>query len=136
MERVAREGFAMLEGQDSLFVRLFVRLGLGENSDPAGGYTYRFARRELEKVFNSVQTVSRWQIHTAWLPPGSDAVRHFSVVMDVANPVVSHPFVLRVIGNPLSRTMLRSAFNGVNRLTGRWGNSLIMVAWKKCACRE
>jgi len=136
MERVAREGFALLEGQDSLFVRLLVRLGLGENWDPAGGFTYRFTRRELQKVFNSVQTISRWQIHTAWLPPGSDAVRHFSVVMDVTNPVVNHPFVLRLTGHPIGRAVLRSSFESVNRLSGRWGNSLIVVAWKKPACPE
>src|SRR5437016_14080000 len=59
LERVSREGFAILEGQDSWLVRLLVRLRMGENWDPAGGYTYRFTRRELQKIFNSVQTVSR-----------------------------------------------------------------------------
>ncbi len=131
LERVSREGFAILEGQDSWLVRLLVVLGLGEKWDPAGGYTYRFTRRELEKIFNSIQTVSRWQIHTTWLPPGSDAVRHFSVVMDFANPALNQPFVSRVLCSRTGRTVLKAVFNGMNSLTGRWGNSLIVVAWKK-----
>lgn len=131
LERVSREGFAILEGQDSWLVRLLVRLGVGENWDPAGGYTYRFTRRELQKVFNSVHTVSRWQIHTTWLPPGSDAVRHFSVVMDFANPALNQPFVYQILCSRMGRAVLKTAFNGMNFLTGRWGNSLIVVVWKK-----
>src|SRR5262249_19549151 len=42
-ERVCREGFIILEGQDSLPVRLLARLGVAENWDPAGGYVYRFS---------------------------------------------------------------------------------------------
>ena len=131
LERVSREGFAILEGQDSWLVRFLVRLGAGEDWDPAGGYTYRFTRRELQKIFNSVQTISRCQIQTAWLPPGSDAVRHFSGVMDFANPALNQPFVYRVFCSRMGRTVLKTAFNGINFLTGRWGNSLIVVVWKK-----
>jgi ubiquinone/menaquinone biosynthesis C-methylase UbiE len=131
VERVSREGFAILEGQDSWVVRLLVKLGFGENWDPAGGYTYRFTRRELQKLFDSVQTVSHWQIHTNWLPPGSDALKHFSVVMDVANPVMNQSFMLPVLCSRMGRTVLKSLFNSGNFLTGRWGNSLIVVAWKK-----
>src|ERR1051325_6569019 len=94
LERVSREGFAILEGQDSLLDRLLVKLGLGENWAPAGGYTYRFTRRELQKLFDSVQTLSRWQIHTSWLPPGSDALNHFSVGMNFASPILDQPFML------------------------------------------
>jgi ubiquinone/menaquinone biosynthesis C-methylase UbiE len=131
LERVSREGFAILEGQDSSLVRILVKLGMGENWDPAGGYTYRFTRRELQKLFDSVQTVSRWQVHTSWLPPGSDAVRHFSVVMDFANPVMNQSFIFRVLCSRMGRMVLKSLFDGGNLLTGRWGNSLIVVAWKK-----
>jgi hypothetical protein len=106
-------------------------LEFGENWDPAGGYTYRFTRRELQKLFDSVQTVSHWQIHTNWLPPGSDAVKHFSVVMDVANPVMNQSFMLPVLCSRMGRAVLKSLFNSGNFLTGRWGNSLIVVAWKK-----
>jgi ubiquinone/menaquinone biosynthesis C-methylase UbiE len=127
LERVSREGFAILEGQDSWLVRLLVKLGMGENWDPAGGYTYRFTRRELQKIFDSVQTLSHWQIHTSWLPPGSDALKHFSVGMDFANPVLNQPFMV----SPIGRAFLKSLFEGGNFLTGRWGNSLIVVAWKK-----
>src|SRR5262249_33959741 len=81
IERVCREGFAIVEGQDSLMVRMLVKLGLGEAWDPAGGYVYRFSRRELYKVFSSMQTVSRWQIFTTWLPPGSDACEQFPLVL-------------------------------------------------------
>ena len=127
LERVSREGFAILEGQDSWVVRGLVRLRMGEDWDPAGGYTYRFTRRELQKAFDSVQTLSRWQIHTSWLPPGSDALRHFSVGMNFANPV----FNLRFMMSGAGRALLRSLFHGANFLTGRWGNSLIVIAWKK-----
>src|SRR5437870_9559117 len=63
LERVSREGFAILEGQDSWLVRLLVKLGMGENWDPAGGYTYRFPRRELQKVFDGVEPFSHGQLH-------------------------------------------------------------------------
>jgi ubiquinone/menaquinone biosynthesis C-methylase UbiE len=131
MERVAREGFAIVEGQDSLMVRALVRLGFGEDWDPAGGYTYRFTRRELEKTFHSVQTLSSWRIHTCWLPPGSDAVRHFPVVMDHAAPILNQQLMSRFLCSRIGLSALKSAFNSINRLTGRWGNSLIVVAWKK-----
>lgn len=134
MERVAREGFAIVEGQDSFMVRVLVRLGLGEDWDPAGGYTYRFTRRELEKAFHSVQTLSSWQIHTSWLPPGSDAVRHFPVVMDRAAPILNQQRIGRFLCGGIGRSLLKSAFNSLNGLTGRWGNSLIVVAWKKQRC--
>jgi ubiquinone/menaquinone biosynthesis C-methylase UbiE len=131
LERVSREGFAIVEGQDSCVVRLLVKLGLGENWDPAGGYVYRFTRRELQKVFNSIQTVSDWQIYTAWLPPGSDAIKHFSVAMDLAHPVLNQPLIYPVLCSRTGRAAFKMLFNGANLLAGRWGNSLIVVAWKK-----
>jgi len=131
LERVSSEGFAILEGQDSWLVRLLVRLGLGENRDPAGGYVYRFSRRELYKILSSVQTVSHWQVCTTWLPPGSDAVKHFSVVMRFVNPAVNHRVLNRVLSSKPGRCMLKAFFLGVHALGGRWGNTLIVVAWKK-----
>jgi ubiquinone/menaquinone biosynthesis C-methylase UbiE len=131
LERVSREGFALLEGHDSWLVRFLVLLGLGENWDPAGGYCYRFTRRELGKAFNSIQTVSHWRIYTSWLPPGSDAIRHFSVVMNFANPILNQRTVRRAFCSHTGRSLLRAIFNGVNLASGRWGNSLIVVAWKK-----
>ena len=131
LERVSREGFAILEGQDSCLVRLLVKLGLGENRDPAGGYVYRFGRRELYKILSSVQTVSRWQVYTTWLPPGSDAVKHFSVVMRFVNPAVNHRLLYRVLSSKPCRSMLKAFFLGVHALGGHWGNTLIVVAWKK-----
>jgi SAM-dependent methyltransferase len=130
LERVCREGFAIVEGQDSWAVRLLVKLGLGEDWDPAGGYVYRFGRRELEKVFSSVQTVSRWNIHTAWLPPGSDAVRHFPEGMQFAEPVLKQSLILRALSSDTGRALLNVAVKCVHIVAGRWGNSLIVVAWK------
>lgn len=89
LERISREGFVILEGQDSWLVRLLVKVGLGENWDPAGGYVYRFSRRELCKLLTSVQTVSPWLIFTTWLAPGSDALKHFSSVMRFVDPAVN-----------------------------------------------
>ena len=131
LERVSREGFAVLEGQDSWLVRLLVKIGLGEDRDPAGGYVYRFSRRELHKVLSSVQTVSRWQIATAWLPPGSDAVKHFPVVMRFVSPAVDQSFIQPFLTSGPGRCLLKALFRTVDFLAGRWGNSLILVAWKK-----
>src|SRR5439155_7257705 len=131
LERVSREGFAVLEGQDSWLVRLLVQVGLGEYRDPAGGYVYRFSRRELHKVLSSVQTVSRWQIWTAWLPPGSDAVKHFPAVMRFVSPASDLSFIQPVLTSGPGRYLLKALFRTVGLLAGRWGNSLILVAWKK-----
>ena len=68
LERVSREGFVIIEGQDSLPVRFLSKFGIAENWDPAGGYVYRFSRREFHKTFCSMQTIKDWRIHTTWLP--------------------------------------------------------------------
>jgi ubiquinone/menaquinone biosynthesis C-methylase UbiE len=133
LERISREGFVILEGQDSWLVRLLVKVGLGENWDPAGGYVYRFSRRELCKILTSVRTVSRWLIFTAWLPPGSDALNHFSSVMRFVNSAVNHQFINRILTSKPGRSTLKSIFRAFQFLAGRWGNSLILVAWKKPA---
>lgn len=133
LERVSREGFAILEGQDSWMVRLLVRLGFGEDWDPAGGYTYRFTRRELRKVFFSVQTVESWCLRTTWLPPGSDLLRYFPFVTRYVHPVISNPSVYRLLTSGPGRRTLVTLFRGLNLLAGRWGNSLVVVARKKAA---
>ena len=131
MERVAREGFAFMEGQDSLAVRLLVSLGLGEVRDPAGGYVYRFSRREIHKIFSSLGTIASWRVHTAWIPYGSDALKHFVLFRRLANPLISHPMTLRLLAGRGARWVLKSLFRMLQFLTGHWGNCLIVVAWKK-----
>jgi SAM-dependent methyltransferase len=131
LERVSREGFAIMEGQDSWLVRGLVKVGLGESWDPAGGYVYRFSRRELYKIFAGVQTVSRWQVFTTWLPPGSDVAKHFPIVMRFVNPTTKQRFTNRILTSQPGRGMLKALFYGVQLLAGRWGNSLIVVAWKQ-----
>jgi ubiquinone/menaquinone biosynthesis C-methylase UbiE len=130
LERVAREGFAILEGQDSLAVRLLVRMGLGDAWDPAGGYVYRFSRRELHKIFCSSHTVDRWRVHTAWLPFGSDVLKHFSAARLIYRMVDSR-ILLAILSSKTGRGTLKVLFRGLDSLTGRWGNSLTAVAWKK-----
>ncbi len=131
MERVAREGIAILEGQDSFAVRVLAKLGLGENSDPAGGYVYRFGRRELFKIFSSSQTFSHWRIHTAWLPFGNDVLKYFPFIRRFVYPLINHPLLLGQLNSGFGRGTLKAAFKSLNFLTGRWGNCLIAVAWKK-----
>jgi ubiquinone/menaquinone biosynthesis C-methylase UbiE len=131
LERVSREGFAILESHDSLAVRLLVNLGFGDKWDPAGGYVYRFSRREVTKIFCSMQTLARWRLLTAWLPFGSDVLRHFPRVMSVVYPVINQPVVLRLLNSRTGRRVLKGMFLGFNSLLGRWGNSFIAVAWKK-----
>ncbi len=130
LERVSREGFAILEGQDSIAVRVLAGLGFGENRDPAGGYVYRFSRRELYKIFSSTRTVAGWRVHTTWLPFGSDVLRHFPTVRFVY-PLINHPALLHVMGSRIGRQALKAVFEGMQFLVGRYGNSLIAVAWKE-----
>ncbi|RPI27238.1 MAG: class I SAM-dependent methyltransferase, partial [Acidobacteria bacterium] len=123
MERVSREGFVVLEGQDSFAVRLLVKLGSGD-WDPAGGYVYRFTRRDILKIFQSVQTVEKSRISTAWLLPGSDALTYFPFIRRFVYPVIRN----RLIGR-LATSALRMLVVGFNLLAGRWGNGLVVVAW-------
>lgn len=131
LERVSREGFVILEGQDSVPVRLLSKLGIAENWDPAGGYVYRFHRREIQKVFSSLQTVRDWKIHTAWLPFGSDVVAHFPPFRRFVYPAMKQPLINRVLSTRPARIAFKSSFELLNRIAGRWGNSLIIVARKK-----
>ena len=131
LERVAREGFVILEGQDSLPVRLLCAFGIADNWDPAGGYVYRFSRRELLKVFSSMQTLSEWRIHTAWLPFGSDIVRCFPAFNRFAYPLMNQPSVSRIMNVKSVRYACKTLFHTINSMAGHWGNSLIVVAWKK-----
>ncbi len=130
LERVCREGFVILEGQDSLPVRMLSRVGIAENWDPAGGYVYRFQRRELHKVFSSLQSVSEWKIHTAWLPFGSDVVGHFPPFRKFVYPVMKQPIVERVLCAKPVRRGFKAGFEVWSSLAGHWGNSLIVVARK------
>ncbi len=131
LERVSRKGFAIMEGQDSFMVRLLVALGLGDRKDPAGGHIYRFSRREIEKVLSAVQTLERWKIHTAWLPYGSDILTYFPAFKSFAYPVINHPFVSRILTSAAGKRTLIFLHNIFNALIGRWGNCLIVVAWKR-----
>ncbi len=131
MERVAREGFAFMEGQDSLAVRFLTAIGVGDSWDPAGGYVYRFSRREIRKIFASVQTVAEYRIHTAWLPYGNDVLRLFPAFRRSVYPVINWPPVLRVLASRPGRRILKSLFACLSFLIGRPGNCLIVVAWKK-----
>ena len=121
----------MMEGQDSLAVRLLVALGIGDDRDPAGGYVYRFSRREIHKIFSCVQTLAGWQVHTAWMPFGSDLLRHFPAFKRFMYPFIHHPLVLRVLTSRPGKFILKGLFETLNLLIGRWGNCLIAVAWKK-----
>jgi SAM-dependent methyltransferase len=132
-ERVSREGFIILEGQDSLPVRLLSKIGLAENWDPAGGYVYRFGRREIEKVFSSIQTVSEWKIYTAWLPFGSDLVGLVPAFRRSIYPVMRHPLIYKLLATKAARVAFKTSFRMMNSIAGRWGNSLIVVARKKCS---
>ncbi|HYK88109.1 MAG TPA: class I SAM-dependent methyltransferase [Acidobacteriota bacterium] len=131
LERISREGFALLEGQDSILVRLLAKLGLAENWDPAGGYVYRFSRREVRKIFSSIQTLAEWQIFTCWLPFGSDVLRFFPFFRRFIYPLINRPAALRILGGKWGRIVLKAFYSGFNFLFGRWGNSLIVVARKK-----
>lgn len=129
-ERVCRQGFVILEGQDSLPVRFLSVLGLAENWDPAGGYVYRFSRREIQKIFSSMQTMSRWEIHTAWLPFGSDVLTTVPAFKRIAYPAMQQRLVSRVLSIEAVRHASKTLFEILTSITGRWGNSLIVVVHK------
>ncbi len=131
MDRISREGFVFMEGQDSMPVRLLTKIGLGDNWDPAGGYVYRFSRREIYKFFSSLQTVREFRIHTAWLPFGNDALKYFPMFRRVVYPVINRPFVRRILTSMPGRRLLKSTYAFLNLLLGRWGNCLIVIARKR-----
>jgi len=130
MERVAREGFVVIEAQDSLPVRWLSKVGVAENWDPAGGYVYRFSRREIYKIFSSMQTVKGWKIHAAWLPFGSDVLSLFPPFRRFVYPVMNQRAIKRLLDAKFTRAVFKAAFKIGNSLVGRCGNSLIVVAWK------
>ena len=130
LDRVSREGFIILEGQDSPAVRALSLFGVAENWDPAGGYVYRFGRRELYKIFSSLQTVHDWKVRTAWLPYGSDLVGLFPAFRRYVYPVISHPAAMKVLMTRSVRRAFKCSFEVFNGLFGRAGNSLIVVARK------
>ncbi len=130
-ERVCREGFIILEGQDSLPVRLLAQIGVAENWDPAGGYVYRFTRRELHKVFSSMQTVQDWEVHTAWLPFGSDILTHVPPFRRWVYPLMNLAAVRTLLMAAPVKAGAKSLFGVATGALGRWGNSLIVVAHKK-----
>jgi ubiquinone/menaquinone biosynthesis C-methylase UbiE len=131
LDRVSREGFAIIEAQDSLAVRLLSRLGVAENWDPAGGYVYRFSRREIYKFFSSMQTVSRWDVYSAWLPFGSDILGLFPAFRRLAYPIMQQSLVSKLLAAKSARVMFKTLFYAANSVAGRWGNSLIVVAHKR-----
>ena len=131
MDRVSREGFVLMEGQDSPVVRLLSKIGIAENWDPSGGYVYRFSRREIHKIFASLQTLREFRIHTAWLPYGNDVLRYFPMFRRFFYPAINSPIVLHVIASKPGRYLLQGAFASLTHLIGRWGNSLIVVARKQ-----
>ncbi len=130
LDRVSREGFAVLEAQDSVPVRLLSLFGIAENWDPSGGYVYRFSRRELRKIFSSLQTVAEWEIHTAWLPFGGDLLGHFPAFKRFAYPVITQPLISGILAAKPVRLAFKIFFNSFTSVAGYWGNSLIVVARK------
>jgi len=131
LERVSREGFGILEGQDSLPVRVLSKLGIAENWDPAGGYVYRFNRREIHKIFSSLQTVRDWKIHTAWLPFGSDILGLFPPFKRFVYPIMNQQMIYKLLATKPARSAFKTMFQLMSSITGRWGNSLIIVAHMK-----
>jgi ubiquinone/menaquinone biosynthesis C-methylase UbiE len=131
LERVSREGFVILEGQDSLMVRLLCVFGIAEEWDPAGGYVYRFSRRELCKIFSSLQTIAEWHIHTAWLPFGSDIMRYVPAFTRFLYPIINQPLIRHLLETQYARKTCKALFCFAELIAGRWGNSLIVVARKK-----
>jgi SAM-dependent methyltransferase len=130
LERVSREGFAILEAQDSIPIRLLSVLGIAENWDPAGGYVYRFTRREIRKLFSSMQSVPECQIHTAWLPFGSDVLALFPAFRRFVYPAMQHPLILSFLASRPVKAAFKSAYGIFAFVAGHWGNSLIVVAHK------
>lgn len=131
LERVSREGFVILEGQDSLPVRLLSAIGVAEDWDPAGGYVYRFTRRELTKIFAAMQTTASWKIHTTWLPFGGDLLALVPPFRRFVYPVMTQSLVASILETRVAKIACRISFNAFTAVVGRWGNSLIVVARKK-----
>jgi SAM-dependent methyltransferase len=129
MYRVARKTAIFCEAQDSLLMRLAVRLGLvvdyemnairdtsgqggGVNYTPVPNYVYRWTRREIEKLVRSLDPAREPQllIVTEW---------DFSWKR-VARRLLSSP--LRVLGTPVLSLAARAGVGAANLLLSRQGN--------------
>ena len=56
---------------------------------------------------------------------------HFPAFKRFVYPLINHPFSLRILVSEPGKSMLIFLFKVFNALAGRWGNCLIVVAWKQ-----
>lgn len=113
--RVARKGIIIMEAQDSILVRLLVRLGLAEDYEEAGNYVYRFTLNELHKISRSLS-----------LPCSA------SFTMCVQYIATFDSFLERTSQHRLVHSLIKRLILLGNLLMSGYGNSLNFI----CFCRE
>jgi hypothetical protein len=58
-------------------------------------------------------------------------LKYFSIARLFVYPLINNRVLLKLLGSRIGRRTLKAVFQGINLLVGRWGNSLIAIAWKK-----
>jgi hypothetical protein len=78
-----------------------------------------------------MQTVKQWEIHSAWLPFGSDVLGLFPAFRRLVYPIMRHELIFKALDTRVTKSVFKAGFDLVNSLTGRSGNSFIVVARMK-----
>jgi SAM-dependent methyltransferase len=139
MHRTARKAVIVFENQDSLLMRLFVKLRLSAdyeldavelNGMRCGGvrnssipnYVYRWTRRDFEKT---VRTVAPDRI-----PAIQWTTRFHFNEWSLEGRLASHP-VVRLIGAKRATLAFRAFVHLLNVVASRQGNLLCAIVWKR-----
>jgi ubiquinone/menaquinone biosynthesis C-methylase UbiE len=114
MLRVAKEGILVMEAQDSLLLRLIVRMGLALEIEPSGNYVYRFTRREMRKICRA-----------HFLPPPRIKTFWYQYI-----PVLNRRLYARLNG-PVWFYLYVGLLHTLNFFLGRSGNNFLCFIPKK-----
>jgi ubiquinone/menaquinone biosynthesis C-methylase UbiE len=113
MARVARQAFFFIEGHQTIFTPLLVRLGLLEGEEKAGNQVYRFKVSEVANLFRYYGS-TKYTVDTAWfmqIPPLIKAADH--------------------IPGKFPALLLRVFVQIFNFFLGKTGNSIVAVCYKR-----
>lgn len=113
MIRVAKKGIIVIEAQDTFFMNLLIKIHLAEKTEGAGNYVYRFKRREIDKLLNSM-FISKYQIHTEWY--------QFSPFLN--------KWVYPHLNSQFGLEIFKICLNIFNLFFGYWGNNFILIIEK------
>lgn len=114
MDRVSKEGFIILEAQRNFVTKILIKFGLAEEQEISGNYVYRFTRDEIRNVMKEMK-IRNFKLTTFWC-------HYFDLLSKKVYPKLN---------NQLFFILFKFCFFAVNFLFGYFGNSLVVVAFKK-----